>query len=180
MLRARGVLAVQLTDLEADAAIVGAHGVPGLVHPGADGDDAAERALLARYRGHAVVVDAVLEVHHHAVGLAEVLDGERGGPLGVVGLHRHEGGLEGLGDLLQLVDVDGVDGDQVLAAGAGQAQAVLPHVLHVLRPLVGQGHVVARFGEEPAHHAADGARADDADPHVEALPRPRATGARPG
>src|SRR6185503_1190614 len=42
----------------------------------------------------------------------------------------------------------------------------------VLGPLIGHGHVVARLGEEPAHHAADGARADDPDPHVDALRAP--------
>ena len=65
---ARGVYApVVLADLEAGAAGVGADGVGGLVHAGGDQDHAAERALAAGHRGHALVVDAVLEVDDHAV-----------------------------------------------------------------------------------------------------------------
>ena len=76
---ARGIRAVVLADLEADRARVGAHRVAGLVHAGADGDDAAERALAAGQRRHALVVDPVLEVHDDAVGLLQI----RAAPSGV-------------------------------------------------------------------------------------------------
>ena len=40
------------------------------------------------------------------------------------------------------------------------------HRLHVLRPLVDERDVVPGLGQEPADDAADGARADDADPRL--------------
>jgi hypothetical protein len=99
--------------------------------------------------------------------------GERhlGRPLGVVGLHRDEDRLERRGDALQLVDVQRPDRDRVLAAGTGELEAAPLHGLDVLGPLIHERDVVPRLGEQPADHAADGARAEDPDPHVRRLLR---------
>ena len=144
---------------------VRAHGVAGLVHAGRDEDHAAQRALAAGHGGDALVVDAVLEIHDDAVGAREVGEAERGGPLGVVGFHGHEDGVERLREALHLVQVERLHRDHVIAAGAGQAQALALEPLHVLGPLVHQRHVVAALREQPAHDAADRAGAQDPDAH---------------
>src|SRR5205814_4089921 len=65
----RRVATVELADVEAQLPGVGPDCVATLVHAGADRNDAAERALASHQRGHALVVDAVLEVDDDAVGL---------------------------------------------------------------------------------------------------------------
>ena len=160
-----GLAAIQLADLEADGLAVGAHGVARLVEAGTDRDDAAERALAAGYRRHPLVVDAVLEVDHDPVRTGQVGQRQRGGPLGVVRLHRNEDRVERLGDRLQLVHVQGLDADDVVAASAGQPQPLPLDRLHVLRPLVDERDVTPRLGEHPADDTPDRARADDGDTH---------------
>src|SRR6266508_5759224 len=171
--RPRGIRPVVLADLEADRPRVRAHRVAGLVHAGADGDDAAERALPTRHRRHTLVVDPVLEVHQDAVRLLEVGQAELGRPLGVVRLHGDEHGVEGRGEALDLVDVERLDRDEVLAAGAAELEPPRLHRLHVLRPLIDEGHVVAGLGQEPADDASDGTRPDDPDPRAHVFPLSR-------
>src|SRR5262245_102567 len=60
--------------------------------------------------------------------------------------------------------MQGLDRNDVLAAGAAEAQAVALHGLHVFGPLVDERDVAPRPGQQPAHHAADRPRPDDADP----------------
>ena len=142
---------VELADLEAAADWVGPHGVAGLVHAGADGDDAAEGALAAGDGGDALVVDAVLEVDDDAVRLREVAHDEGGRPLGVVPLDGQEGGVERLLDALGLVELERLDRHDVVAARAAQLEAVRLHRLDVRRPLVDEGDVVAGLRQ----HAPD-------------------------
>jgi hypothetical protein len=165
--RARGgVAAVVLADLEAGAAGVGAGRVAGLVHAGGDEDHAAQRALAAGHRRHALVVDPVLEVDDNAVRPHQVGRAQRGRPLGVVRLHRDEHGVERPYDALHLVQVQRRHGNDVVAAGARQAQAPALERLDVLRPLVDQDQVVAGPREQPPDDTSDRPRADDADPHA--------------
>src|SRR3989441_8661576 len=93
----------------------------------------------------------------------EVLQGHRRRPLRVVRLDRDEHRVERLRDRLQLVDVQGLDGNPVLAARAAQAEPDTLHLLHVLWPLVDERDVAARPREHPTHHTPDGACADDGD-----------------
>ena len=160
-----------LADLEADLAGVGAHRVARLVHAGADRDDAAERALLARDGRHALVVDAVLEIDHHAVGL-QIGQGHRGRPLGVIRLHRDEDGVERLAYRLELVDVERLHGHHEITDGAGAPEALRFHGLDVLWPLVDERDLASCLGETAADHRSDRARAQDADAldHVDLLP----------
>ena len=152
-----------LTDLEADGGPVSPDGVARLVHDGADRDHAAQTPLASGQRGHAFIVDAVLEIHEDPVRFLEVLQGQGHHPLRVIGLHRDEDGIEGLGDRLQFMDVEGPHGDEVLAARAGETEPDLSHGLHVIGPLVDQGDVMPRLGQHAAHDAADRSHSDDAD-----------------
>ena len=117
---------------------------------------------LPSHTRDALVVEAVLEVDHDALG-REVLERHRRRPLGIVRLDRDEDGIERLGDRLQLVDVQGLHRDQVLAARAAQAEPDVLHLLHVLRPLIDQRDVAARPREHSADYTPDGACADDGD-----------------
>src|SRR6266851_3975377 len=144
--------------------------VAGRVHPGADRDDAPERPLASGDRRHALVVDPVLEVDHHAVRLLEVLDAQRRRPLRVVGLDADEDRVEGLGDRLGLVDVERLDADRVVAAGPAEAEAAFPHGLHVLGPLIDERHVVPGLGEHPPDDAPDSSGPDDSDSHWHGSP----------
>ena len=92
--------------------VVGADGVARLVHAGADGDDGSEAPLASGHRGHALVVDAVLEIDDDAVGLLQVLEPEGDRPLRVVRLHGDEDGVERLRHRLQLVDPERAHGDR--------------------------------------------------------------------
>ena len=163
---ARRVGAVVLADLEGGVAAIGADGVGRLVHAGADEDDAAEGALAPRHRGHAMIVDAVLEIHHHAVGNPQVIHRHLGGPLRVVGLHGDEHRLERLAHLAPLAQAQGPHRHHVLAAAPGESQAAALDLLDVLGPGIGQGHVVAGFRQQATNHAADGSGSDDADPRL--------------
>ena len=177
--RAVALDAVQLADLEALGARVGAHAVARLVHPTADRDDAAEGAVAAGDGGHTLVVDAVLEVDDRAVVAHERGD-EAGRPLGVVGLDRDEAEVERLLDRLHLVQVQGVDGNADVAdQRAAETQAVLLHRFDVVDPVVDQRHVVAGSGEQTADHAADRARSDDSDAFGHDLAPSRQANGRP-
>src|SRR5206468_428895 len=158
--RALRVAAVVLAHLEAEPPRVGAHRHARLVHAGADGDHAAERAVGAGDRRHPVVVDPVLKIDHEAV-VFQILHAEPRGPLRVVRLHGDEEEVERLRDRLRLVQMERLHGDGVVATGAGQPEPAAAHRLHVLGPLVDEGDVVPRLRQQPAHHAADRARPDD-------------------
>ena len=100
--RARRVPAVELADLEADRAGVGAHGVARLVHPGADRDHAAEQS--ARGRRSAATRSSLIPFWKSTTtpfGFARYWMPSDGRPLGVVGLDGDEDRVEGLGDRLQ-------------------------------------------------------------------------------
>ena len=73
-------------------------------------------------------------------------------------------------EALHLVDVEGLYGYHVLAAGARQPQAHLFHHLHVLRPLLHERDVVAGLGQHASHDRTDGPRPDDADPRRHVSP----------
>jgi hypothetical protein len=171
-LGARGDRAVVLADLEGGLAGVGADGVAGLVHARADQDHAPERPLAPRHRGHAVVIDPVLKIHHEAVAL-EIGDAHGGGPLGVIGLDGDEHGVEGLRHLLELMNMERAHRHHVIAAGAREAQPLGADGLDVLGPLIHQRDVLARLREQPAHHAPDRAGPDDSDPHGVSFRRAR-------
>src|SRR5262245_32792913 len=113
--RTGGVLAVVLADLEPDRPRIRPHGMAGLVHAGADRDDTAERPARAGDSGDAAVVDAVLEIDHDPVGLAQIGQCHRGRPFRIIGLHRDEHRVEGLGHGLELVDVQGAHGHHEVA-----------------------------------------------------------------
>jgi hypothetical protein len=160
---ARGHLPVVLPDLESDLPVVGANSVARLVHAGADRDDGSEAPLAAGHGGHALVVDAVLEIDDDAVGLLQVREPQGHRPLRVVRLHGNEDRVERIRHRLQLVDPERAHRDQMLAARARQPQADRLHRRDVIRPLVDQRHVVAGLGQHATHHAADRADPDDAD-----------------
>ena len=113
--------------------------------------------------GDGRVVPAVLDGHEGAVVLDVPLD-EVGGPLGVVGLDGDEGVVEGLGDVLGVGEVHGVDGHREIALAAAGAQALGAHLLHVLGPHVDEGDVVfAGLDKKRADVAAHGAGTHDYD-----------------
>ena len=167
---ALGVLAVQLADFEANGLRVGAHGVTGLVETGADRDDTTERPPAPGHCRHPLVVDPVLEVHDDAVRPGQMRQHQRRRPLGVVRFHRYERGVERLGDRLQLVHVNGLHADDVIATRSGQPQPLPAHRFHVLRPLVNQRDVAARLRQHAADHTADRPCANDCNSHHEPSP----------
>src|SRR5262245_25588621 len=99
--------------------------MPGLVHPGADGDDTAERPMAPGERRHALVVDAVLEVDDHTGVWGKKSNAEERGPIGVIALDGQEHGIERLLDALRFVQLQRFRVDQVVAAGAAQAESLL-------------------------------------------------------
>ena len=156
--------------------VVAAHGaaprdVPRLPQRHLDvGGDAAHGAILAHYAGDGDVVPAVLQRHEEAV-VFHVAPDEVGGPLGIVGLDGDENEVERLGDALGVGQVHSFDAR--LAGGgrrhregplaAGDAEAVGPHLLHVLRPHINERDVLALAGKERANVAAQRTRAHDAN-----------------
>src|SRR5262245_39529133 len=160
-----GVLAVELADLEADRLRVGAQGMTGLVETGAERDVTAKRPPAPSHRRHSLIIDAVLKVHDDPIGLSQVRQHQRRSPFGVVRVHCYECGVEWLGHRLQLVNVNDLHTDDVVATGSRQLQTVPSHRLHVLRPLVNQRDVAAGLREHAADHAADCPCAYDSNSH---------------
>src|SRR5207245_7013686 len=78
--------------------------------------------------------------------------------------------VEGVADGLGLVDVERLDRDRVIATGPAEAQAVLPHRLDVLGPLIDERHVVPGLGQHAADDASDRSGPDDADSHSHGSP----------
>ncbi len=130
------------------------------------GGDAAERLAPADDAGDGFLVHAILQRHHKAVG-REILPDQHGGPGGVVGLHADEGDVDRLflGELLRVGDVQRAHrhGEFRLRHGVGDAQAVLAHMLDMVRPRIDEGDVLAGLHHMRAGIAADRAGADKSD-----------------
>ena len=136
--------------------------------------DAAERLAPADDAGDRLLVHAVLQRDHEAVG-RQILPDHHGRPGRVVGLGADEGDVDGLllGELLHLREVQRAHRDRELrhVLGVGDAQPVLLHVLDVLGPGVDERHVLARLHHVRARIAADRARPDDRNLAAHALLR---------
>ena len=150
---------------------------PGSYMPAPIGDHAAERALAPGHRRHALVVDAVLEIDHDAVGPGQVGERRARSPTRCRRTSRPGRPRRTASHALQLVQVER------LAPGSAWSPQVPDsrrpsrlHRLHVLGPLVDQRHVVPGPREQPADHAADRPRADDPDSHAHGREPTRAPG----
>ena len=128
-----------------------------LVEARTDGDHTADHSRIADYRGHLVLVDAVLGGDQDA-GRGEIRLDERGGPHAVVGLHREDHGIEPLAQGAHVCQVKGLDLDRELLVLGGDLQAAAPHLLDVGGPQIDERDVAARAGEIAADRAPDGPR----------------------
>ena len=125
---------------------------------------AAERPAPADHAGHRLLVHAVLQ-RHHVAARGQVLGDEHGGPGRVVGLHAHEGDVDGrlFGELLRLGQVQCAHRHREFrhVPRMGHAQTMRTHVLDVLGPRVDEGHILARLHHVRPGIAAHGTGADD-------------------
>jgi hypothetical protein len=128
--------------------------------------DTAKRLAPADDAGNRFLVHAVLQRDDITVRRQILLDQHRR-PRGVIGFHAHEGDIDRLllGKLLGIGDVKGAHrhGEFRLLHRVGDAQAVLSHVLDMLRPRVDEGYVFAGLHHVGAGIAADRAASDKGD-----------------
>src|SRR5450432_1380853 len=126
--------------------------------------NAPKRLAPADDAGDRLFIHAILQRHDVAVR-RQILPDQRGGPGRVVGLHAHEGDVDRrlLGELLRVRDVQRAHRNREFrdVLGVGDAQAVLSHVLDMLRPRIDEGHVLARLHHMGAGIAADRTRSDN-------------------
>jgi hypothetical protein len=128
--------------------------------------NAAKRLAPSDDAGDRLLIHAVLQRHDVTVRREVLLD-QHGGPRRVVGLHAHEGDVDGrfLGELLRVGHVQRAhrNGEFRNVPGMGDAQAVLPHVLDVFGPWIDEGDVLAGPHHMGTGVAADGPCSDDGD-----------------
>ena len=126
--------------------------------------NAANRALRPRDACDCLLVHAVLQRHHEAVR-RQILADHRGRPFGVVGLHADEGDVDrfALRQFLNLGQMDRLDGHGAafLRGHAVEADAVLGHVVDMVRPGIDERHILAATGQMAARITADRTGADD-------------------
>jgi hypothetical protein len=139
--------------------------VTGLVGVHADAaGDAADHAPPADDAGDPLLVDAVLERDDEAAG-NEVLADQRGGPDRVVRLGADERDVDRVfGEALDLVEVQRLRMDQVLALGAFELEPVLLDRVDVLGPGIDERDILPRPSKVAADVAADGAGAHERQP----------------